>query len=501
MVKREFDSGAVAKMQCVVVVETSATQDYIFSTNRQAENIGASHLVVQGTSEAFEAYSLGRTDIVPIAVSSGSVIFAAGNPQAAIAAITSITNAAWDLAPGLEVTGAYACRDGQPTTAEEADVLLKDAFRAVRHEQGRKRSLAMRFPVNPLAELCETGRGSAVESAAARGSAPSGPRWLGVAAAAKRAAREDGWRQIARLLDHVELVRSVDAFDEPRDEDDKRWTAVVHADGNSVGQIMQNLITHAGLEGKSAAEYWQTYADISSQLREVTVAALKAAAKNVEVPSKGLLYPVLLGGDDVTVILPGEVAIEFTEQLLVEFSARAADHPLTEGMTMSAGIAIIKPHFPFHVAYRLAEELAESAKNVTRNVGTSDGRQRPEPTAAIDFHIVHDASPSTLKGIRKRMEVDCRRLTAKPLSLADLHQTHVLAKRLGGISASTLHSLRESLFRTGDPAPAFELARVRHSTMPTYDETLAAHHSVGQNSKDPLPTRFLDALELSGLET
>ena len=85
-------------------------------------------------------------------------------------------------------------------------------------------------------------------------------------------------------------------------------------------------------------------------------------SKALNVGSDGIPYPVLLGGDDLTIIIRGELAVGFTEVFLKGFALFTKNNfaPLAEkynlpqikdGLSSCAGIAFIKPNYPFHLSH------------------------------------------------------------------------------------------------------------------------------------------------------
>ena len=58
----------------------------------------------------------------------------------------------------------------------------------------------------------------------------------------------------------------------------------------------------------------------------------------------------------------------------------------------------MKPHFPFHAAYDLSNDLLASAKSVKQKVNDSQGRFYP--CSALDFHVLYDVSNARLARIR-----------------------------------------------------------------------------------------------------
>ena len=74
-------------------------------------------------------------------------------------------------------------------------------------------------------------------------------------------------------------------------------------------------------------------------------------------------------------------------------------------LSACAGIAIIKPHFPFYNAYNLAEELMKSAKTIKKKLQRKKAKT-PWPSSALDFHVLYDASASELDFIREGLQVE-----------------------------------------------------------------------------------------------
>jgi hypothetical protein len=58
-------------------------------------------------------------------------------------------------------------------------------------------------------------------------------------------------------------------------------------------------------------------------------------------------------------------------------------------LSACVGVAVIKPHFPFHSTYHLAEELLKSAKVVKRRVRQLRA-DALHPCSALDFHVLYD---------------------------------------------------------------------------------------------------------------
>jgi hypothetical protein len=204
------------------------------------------------------------------------------------------------------------------------------------------------------------------------------------------------------------------------------WLAVVHADGNGLGQIFINLEQYLGEKPPNChrnRHYINQFRNFSLELDRCTRAAFlkaievfpKDTAKNEPDPLK--LVPLVLGGDDLTVVCDAKFALAFTKAFLENFeletqkstiiasiAAKAFDLGKQSGkLSACAGIAIVKPHFPFSTAYQLAEELTKSAK-VVKDIVQKDGQ--PIPCSAIDFHVLYDTRGTQLEAIREKLTVD-----------------------------------------------------------------------------------------------
>jgi CRISPR-associated protein Csm1 len=77
-----------------------------------------------------------------------------------------------------------------------------------------------------------------------------------------------------------------------------------------------------------------------------------------------LFYITYAGGDDLLIIGPWDQTVELAQQLNEKFRAYTCCNP---NVTLSAGIALVKPHFPVQRFVELADEALGKAKNAGRN--------------------------------------------------------------------------------------------------------------------------------------
>ncbi len=196
------------------------------------------------------------------------------------------------------------------------------------------------------------------------------------------------------------------------------WLAIVHADGNGLGNILQNLTANIS----SADEIKEVLRTFSKQLEAATIKAANEAFNQVidndwqkKIESGKDRYPirpVVLGGDDLTVIIRADLAYDFTKTFLKSFELQTEKHfnQLNEynvkKLTACAGIAYIKDSYPFHYGVRLAEALTEEAKkksknqDIIQNAG-NDGL----PPSSLAFYKVQSSFVEDLSSMRTRTHI------------------------------------------------------------------------------------------------
>jgi hypothetical protein len=210
-----------------------------------------------------------------------------------------------------------------------------------------------------------------------------------------------------------------DEYDNPlfpfRAED--RRIVVLHADLSGLGQIFHNATKSARSAGdiKEVADAIERVVEGAAQNAMSTL--LIAAEPPRDYDGKRLRVlparPVLLGGDDITILIRPDLAFRFAETLLKEIEARSerefeafANRGLgLKKVSACAGLAVVKAGQPFLMANTLAETLVKHAKKRAK------ARGAPPYPSFLAFHV----SQSTL---REEYEMIVNReLTARGVSL------------------------------------------------------------------------------------
>ncbi len=366
--------------------------------------------------------------------SSGKVIVRVPDESAARALISAVTKRVVEQAPGMDVTGVYVKLDSSHVTGDDVKQVHEEAARyAVSRPPSQARFAQMPFLVRGSDSVFPA---SPVLGTFVEGSLPeAGDDRVSLLPLSRRVkrfyalhGREQFLQDMAKDTPQnamtyanlrrdtnklvTELERLERAFEGHESdmsvsaaEQSLTRVAVIHIDGNGIGAAMKEL--HSAMEelrqNSSVVEALKgigvdvmgddAFASFVKAVNERLNEAIRRACQRafcvvarLQYPTKkdsGLedddvvhVVPVLLGGDDATVIVNGKYAIAFTVEFLRAFESLTEEdfvlREISDGkFTAGAGVAIVPTKFPFHLAYELAEHLASDAKTAGKEEGVS----------------------------------------------------------------------------------------------------------------------------------
>jgi hypothetical protein len=141
-----------------------------------------------------------------------------------------------------------------------------------------------------------------------------------------------------------------------------RDVAILHADGNGLGAKLRRLPkTHDAQRAFSMAVAASTRAAAA----HATLKVLRPAAETCGgvMPAR----PLVLGGDDLILIVRADLAVDFAREFLLAFErVTEREFGAGQGLTAACGLAITKAGFPFARATELAGELCDRAKQAIK---------------------------------------------------------------------------------------------------------------------------------------
>jgi CRISPR-associated protein Cmr2 len=266
------------------------------------------------------------------------------------------------------------------------------------------------------------------------------------------------------------------------------YVGLVYLDGDGVGDFMQSHGTAQAYRGAAT--------ELTKTALHATIDALAAHLHVVE-GDDGPYHPfeiITVGGDDVLLIVPGDVALPIATDISIAFGQAMAEH----GLTMSAGVVIADDHNPVRVLLQLSKELLANAKQARHRL--EDGQQ-----GMIDFHVLlsQDMLAEKIKKVRRGfpyqlVEIDDRgievqlRLLGRPYTAQRMAALWEAMEDLAetGFPRSQMHRLAESLLTGRRSSTLFYVyQRARRDTQAAYhalDQVIRTAHAL-EDTFDPEP--------------
>lgn len=501
----------------LIMLETNGNQRFVFSSPRLRENVGASYLITQ-LADWTEQAAKCIDKFGWVSKSSGKVILTVATEDDARKLIGEVTRKAFSAAPGLDVSGVFVdlndSGDVEHPRVSDSD-LRKVHKTAVEYALNRPPAQA-RFSQMPF---LQRGRDSALPASSRLGVCDEArddkATALSLSSRVCRYRANDARKQFIELAveqkDLEELGRrhdllgredlltrdptmleeklarsisseTVDGRDRTEDERLSK-VAVIHIDGNGVGEIMRNLQksletipdgvfrsevlaeqSSSGVAGESASAgptddphkspdaLRRFLLEINRRLEKaMRISFLTAWARVASLAQKDVkdiaaipVVPVILGGDDATVITDATYALPFTEKFLTAFEEETGKDALlkylgpksrqgTGGCTESTGedekaesaggtAKSIGKDKSADGAGEGAGNNGENAERDSKNAESASEKQGGPMTAAagvaivprkFPFHIAYDLAERLIKSAKalgKEPEKECSTL-------------------------------------------------------------------------------------------
>ena len=313
-------------------------QGYIFATNELKQIVGASELVERVCTSLFnEHFAAGAQ---PVVTAAGNIKYIFSDKTALEKAVRLFPKEVAETAPGITVSQAVVTMDGDYADFGSAVNELERRLMAQRNrpmkslttglmaiERSRKTGLpAVEVSEGEYVDECTKKKTEALAS------------------------NDTTLKLMKNLTGENVSVRNV-ALNIKDLTGQNDWIAVIHADGNGLGEV----VARVGNDPDKLRAF-------SLNLDNATKAAAQTAYGNIGRFSFKLpIRPVVLSGDDLTVICRADIAIEFVSGFLKAFEEETLKQ-IGYKLTACAGIAFIKSSYPFYYGYNLAETLCAEAK-------------------------------------------------------------------------------------------------------------------------------------------
>ena len=200
---------------------------------------------------------------------------------------------------------------------------------------------------------------------------------------------------------------------------------LIHADGNGLGEILRLLADACkNADDRTYIRLYQTFSEgvttaTIEAARQATEAILVPQAQHNVIPAR----PLVLGGDDLSVIIRADLAVEYTQCFLKAFKQTSqvqmaklkeafnASHlnedakKLPDFLTACAGIAFMKASQPFYSAYALAESLCSQAKKYSRQFKTENGQKLSIIPSSLAFYKINQSIMDDVDSLYEQTQI------------------------------------------------------------------------------------------------
>jgi hypothetical protein len=478
-------------------------QNFIFQTNKLKEIVGGSELVEEiCTTEFYDFIGSDEKDENIILSAAGNIKFIA-NEETCKHLVKSFPKHVLQKAPGVTVSQAVVKINEDLPLSEHIN-RLEEKLKAERNK-----------PVMPL-EIGFMGleRARRTGGVAVKIKEKKGKKISFCESTALKDSVVDKTSELTNETSHTKLFKKFSGLSErPKEitleiEDickghKNSWIAVVHADGNGLGNILRVMgekLKDAGFEESKSA-----FRKFSLALDNATQAAAQAAFwnvfKNVNAYTKDGKYPIrpiICGGDDITFIIRADLALNFTEHFLRAFEEKTKEElkvleqygisDFKDGITACAGIAYVKESYPLHYALNLSEALCKDAKkHVKDRVKTQiNASNNGIPESSLAFYKVQESFTDKLSILKERT------LQAKQGdNLLDYYCGPYLLKDLDGLN-QRLGYLKDQVEKSQETTKA--IGKLRRIVSDTFKDFSVAEFNLNRMKK--VNKAFFDELNL-----
>ena len=371
-------------------------QDFIFKTNELKHIVGASELVEQICTDAFEEFA----EKAEKDNSGESVVRAAGNikfifekEEDCRKAVRMFPKKVMTMAPGITISQAVVpLEDDFGKAIDDIEALLK----VQRNKPSRSVStglIGIKRANNTGLPVVLIKKDNYKDESTVQKECFQNVKML----CEKSFGKE--------ILSHKEVAYDISDLTDKND-----WIAIIHADGNGLGKVVQVV-------GKQKEIFREFSQKLDTATKEAANKAFESVADKFKEKTIIPIRPVVLSGDDMTVIIRGDLALDYANAFITAFEETTKthlgkilqdQHVFAEDknyLTACAGIAYIKSSYPFYYGYQLAEDLCGQAKKDTKAIYGAETNHLPP--SCLMFHKVQDSFIVDYK------DIVTRELTAK----------------------------------------------------------------------------------------
>jgi len=425
-----------------LMVDLRAIQDYIFSSNRLRDNIGASYLV----SLFFDSFYDSENGFQ----GGGNLFRLCNGEEEAKSIIQQLSRRVIEESPGLSFNAVYLDDFDSDSFRQHFTELTKK----MQQEKQSRHQLTI-LPSHGINTQCA----ASAYAAEFDEKDPGGQRsFVSEAIHAKRRAAIAATQAAEKV--YAPILNGKYAFTEVFDQlgqlkDHESFIAVVHIDGNDIGrefERLNSLSAYRNYSQKVDEAFHKAFEDVLAFCIEMieTNTWLNYSERLVKNDAGQIVLPVrplYIGGDDLSFVCEGRLGIELAIKFMTSLRKR-----MNEDISSCAGIAVSKTNFPFYQVQKMANSLCRSAKNKRKETGSSGD--------FLDFHLISSSISIPINEIRtKQYELsDKRKLYHMPYSISQMQAQIRNARQFyRNWPNSKIKDMRAALYQSKEQLETFEI--------------------------------------------
>jgi hypothetical protein len=393
----------------LVLMDTDRIKEYIFSTNRLKEIRGASLLLDKLNTQGCRTL-LADFNGEEVFIGGGGVLATFPDKPLAERYIAAVQAAYRKETHGATITGVAV--PIPPDSWGEQDALrhARVELRLAKGVRAGTQALLTspyfrlcqscnRYPVthtdegDELCQACYTKREVAraqPDETAEAGEQVTFPPYSGYSKFATRASviyGDDRWQGLTWVPAKLDRLEGQDTS----------HIGFIHADVNNLGAFLEQQDSLANIKA------------LGKKIEEALEGALVDAVRKLGLAPRRQGWPfliIIMGGDDVTLIVPAKRAVPLANELCLAYEQRIKTalgevtndrgDPVGE-LALSAGVVIAKPAHPAYALADRAEDLVKSAKRRSHEL-KAEG-YGPVPT--LDFQVIHTPTANPIQEVRE----------------------------------------------------------------------------------------------------
>ena len=271
------------------------------------------------------------------------------------------------------------------------------------------------------------------------------------------------WEKVIRALPEVYVHAIPQGTERPGDFNELRgmsngkdYLALIYADGNGMGQLLQDLPTLAQVRDAAEAIDTAVYAAISFAISQ----HLPVVPREGRTPPRFPFDLLFIGGDDMMIVTPAAPALDIAISITQKFyELTGKRNPGGKGYTLSVGVVLAPVNYPFRMLHELVEHTIQFAKKKGAQRQNKQSKRSEYGDTLINFMTVTGSTSQEFSAVyqalhRKHYDEKKQRdvkfyATLRPYTVEELTiLLNMIREGKGkGLGRTKLHQVREAVLK------------------------------------------------------